>query len=335
MSRSATIRDVARAAGVSTAAVSRVLNPGSGAVSSSTRERVLAAVEDLSYRPRTAARELRGGARPTLALVLADVTNPFFAQLADRVVWEARSHDVTVQLMTTREDPTLEAESLTALLQRRIGSVIATPTGGNVERWEDLREAGTSVVFVDRRIEGFTAATVSTADEESGHAAAQHLLRLGHQRIGVIAGPSTTSTGRDRVTGHARALTEHGLTPDPSLVHQVPFRGDQGADAVSALLDTEDPPTALVVANTAQVVSSMRRLALRGVRTGQDLSVVVFDDNPWTELHTPALTVVRQPIGLVARHAVTLALRQDARDQVRVRADLVPRASTGLAPAAS
>jgi hypothetical protein len=152
LKKAPTIRDVAAAAGVSVSVVSRVLNPESGPVAPFKREQVLNVINELGYRPRAAARELSAGHALTVGLVVTDLANPFFAQLADRVVWEARSHGVQVVVMTTQEDPHLEAESLDTLLDRSVGGVIATPTGGNVEKWERLRDLGVNVVFVDRAI---------------------------------------------------------------------------------------------------------------------------------------------------------------------------------------
>src|SRR4051812_44974501 len=126
-----TIRDVAQEAGVSVAVVSRVLNDGTGPVAPQTRARVVEVIERLGFRPRAAARELQQQSSTTIGLVLADLANPFFSRLADRVVWEARARGIHAVLLTTQEDPHLEAESLETLIGRSVGSVIATPTGGN------------------------------------------------------------------------------------------------------------------------------------------------------------------------------------------------------------
>lgn len=334
MARSATIRDVASTAGVSIAVVSRVINPGSGPVRAETRDRVLAAIEQLAYRPRTAARELKQtGAATTLGLVLADVTNPFFARLADRVVWEARSRGVQVLLMTTQEDPHLEEEALATLVSRRVGGVIATPTATNPDSWTRLRQLDTNVVFVDRSLDDVPGAhTVSIDNVRSARQATGHLIDLGHRRIGFISGPESSSTGRARTAGHRAVLAERGLEQDEALVRHVPFRGEQGGDAVGALLALPEPPTALVVANTAQVVAALRRLRLRGTAVPADLSVVVFDDDPWTELFEPALTIIRQPIAMLAAHSVELALAEQASTadprRIAVEAEFVPRGST-------
>ena len=333
MPKPATIRDVAAAAGISIAVVSRVLNDGTGPVAPATRERVLKVMEELSYRPRTAARELKSGPTTTLGLLLADVTNPFFARLADSIVREARSRGVQVILMTTQEDARLEQDALDTLAARRVGGVIATPTSTNAASWQRLIELDTNIVFVDRYVEGVVEADhVSIDNERSAREATEHLLDLGHTRIGFISGPLSTTTGRARTEGHLATLARRGARVDSQLVCNIPFRGDQGADAVGSLLNLADPPTAIIVANTAQVAASVRRIRQSSIRVPDDLSLIVFDDNPWTELFTPALTIMRQPIAMMAAHSVDLALARLGGSaephSVVIEAEFVVRSST-------
>ncbi len=336
MRKAATIRDVARDAGVSVAVVSRVLNEGSGPVAAATREKVLGAIDRLHYQPRAAARELQGAGSTTLGLVLADLTNPFFARIADRVVWEARARGTNVVLLTTQEDPRLEAESIDALISRSVGSVIATPTTGNPQRWLDLQERGIHVVFVDREIAEVPSVDVVTITyADSAAVATRHLLDLGHERIALISGPVETSTGRTRRDGFVSAMAAAGRAIDEELIHAIPFRGEAGGGAVTTLMALDRPPTALVVANTAQVRSALHRLQQIGARIPDDISVIVFDDNPWTELVSPPLTVVRQPIDMLALHSVEIAVARvrgqlvDAPQRVDVSAEFVRRSSTG------
>ena len=334
MQKQPTIRDVAAAAGVSVAVVSRVLNPGSGPVAAATRGRVSDVMENLGYHPRTAARELKHGPPTTLGLLLADVSNPFFARLADQVVQEAHSRGIQVLLMTTQEDDQLESERLSTLIERRVSGIIATPTGNNLETWKKLQDMGTDVVFVDRSIPSLPAVDVVTINNtESARSATALLAAHGHRRIAIISGPASSTTGRDRIAGYRAALDAAGLEQDELLIRSAAFRGAAGGDATTALLSLEDPPTALVVANTAQVTAVLRRLAHAGVSIPEELSVIVFEDSPWTELMTPPLTIVRQPIDLLARHSVRLALSNPGGKTsgkptvVRVDAELIERSS--------
>ncbi|KQO97637.1 LacI family DNA-binding transcriptional regulator [Leifsonia sp. Leaf264] len=343
MRKPATIRDVAREAGVSVAVVSRVINEGSGPVAVATRAKVVEVIEQLGYQPRAAARELQQRGSTTIGLVLADLTNPFFARLADRVVWEARARGIHVVLLTTQEDEHLEAESIETLIGRSVGSVIATPTGGNADRWRRLIDLGVHVVFVDREIEELPEADVVTIrNDQSAEVTTSHLIELGHERIAFISGPLTTSTGRSRVAGFRHAMTDAGLPVDDRLIRAIPFRGDTGGDAVSALLALPDPPTGIIVGNTAQVRSSLRRIKQVGIRVPEDLSVVVFDDNPWTELVSPPLSVIRQPIDMLASHSVDVAVGRmrgaftEPPRRIEIDAEFVQRSSAAprISPAA-
>jgi LacI family transcriptional regulator len=306
-----------------------------------TRSKVNEVMQTLGYHPRTAARELKHGPPTTLGLLLADVSNPFFARLADHVVQEAQARGIQVLLMTTQEDERLESESLSTLIERRVSGIIATPTGTNLEIWKKLQNMGVGVVFVDRSIPEIPEAdVVSINNFESARSATALMAGQGHHRIAIISGPAASTTGRDRVAGYQEALKDAGLRQDNALVRSVAFRGSSGGDAVTALLRLHEPPTALVVANTAQVATVLQRLFHAGVSVPDQLSVVVFEDSPWTELMTPPLTIIRQPIDMLARHSVQLALSHangsttEKPTVVRVDAELVERSSV-VAPKAT
>jgi Transcriptional regulators len=311
------------------------MNDGTGPVAAHTRANVLEVIERLGYQPRAAARELQQKASSTIGLVLADLTNPFFARLADRVVWEARARGIHVVLLTTQEDEHLEAESIETLIGRSVASVIATPTGGNIDKWTRLLELGVHVVFVDREIDELPEIDVVTIGNAlSAESATRHLIELGHERIAFISGPLNTSTGRDRVTGFRAAMDAAGLPVDERLIHAIPFRGDAGSDSVGTLLGLPNPPTGLIVGNTAQVGSALRRVQQSALTVPDDLSLIVFDDNPWTELVSPPLTVIRQPIDMLALHSLELAvgrargLLADGPRRIQIDAELVRRLSS-------
>ena len=335
MRKPPTIVDVAKKSGVSVSVVSRVLNEGTGPVAFDTREKVLRVIEDLGYQPRAAARELQNGTSKTIGLVLADLTNPFFARLADRVVWNARSKGYNVILFTTQEDPHLEAESIETLISKSVGAVIATPTGDNVAGWKKLLKRGVSVIFVDREIADLPEIdVVSISNEESASVATKHLIELGHSRIAIISGPTTTSTGKARMSGYLKALAAAKIKPQNELMHSIPFRGDSGSDAVGAILNLDPKPSAIIIANTAQVQSAMRRIQQSGIKMPSQLSVVVFDDSPWTDLVSPPLSIIKQPIEMLAVHSVDLAIARikgsipKSRQRIEVSSELIKRSSS-------
>jgi LacI family transcriptional regulator len=333
-----TIKDVARRAGVSPAVVSRVLNVGTGPVAAGTRERVLDAIKELRYRPNSGARELKTRTGNTVGLVLADVSNHFFAQLADRVVARTRELGWGVLLMTTQEDAGLERRSVELLMEKRVRGVIAAPTGDNAASWRQLRDMGIELVFVDRSVPRVAAADVVHFDDEGGaHAATAHLIRAGHRRIALLAGPPDTSTGRARTQGYRTAVAELGADDDPELIQQADFRDDAAATC-RRLLTIRPAPTGLVLGNTAMSEGVMSQLREAGVGIPGQLSVVVFHDAPWTRLTTPATTVVRHPVPELAQRAVDLLVQRLASPkplrarEVELPSELVLRGSVRRLP---
>jgi LacI family transcriptional regulator len=331
-----TIKDVARRAGSSPAVVSRVLNEGTGPVAPATRRRVLEAIKEMRYRPNIGARELKTRTTNTVGLVLADVSNHFFAQLADCLVARSREFGWGTLLTTTQEDAGLERRSVELLMEKRVRGVIAAPTGGNAASWRQLRDMGIELVFVDRSVPRVAGADVVHFDDDGGaYAATSHLIRHGHRRIALLAGPPDTSTGRERLRGYRKAVAELGAHDDPALVQQAHFRGDDAAAICHRLLAIRPAPTGMVLANTAVAEPVMAQLRAAGIDIPDRLSVVVFHDAPWTRLMTPGMTVVRHPVTELAQRAVDLLVQRldsDAplpRREVELPSELVPRYSVG------
>ncbi|MDA3630259.1 LacI family DNA-binding transcriptional regulator [Saccharopolyspora oryzae] len=331
--RAPTVKDVAEHAGVSPGVVSRVVN-ANGSVSERTRKRVLASIKALDYRPHSAARELRTRTTNTIGLVLADVANPFFAHLAEHVVRHSAEFGLGVLLTTTQEDPAMELRSIELLMQKRVRGVIAAPGTGNAAAWRHMRDLGIDLTFVDRVIDRIPGIDVVGMDNESAaHAATTALLERGHRRIALVSGPSTTSTGRERIDGYRRALGEHDIAENPALVAELAFQRSGVENAVRAMAGLDEPPTALVVGNTAVSAHVVRYLQECGVRLPEDLSVVVFHDAEWAKLMTPQITVVRHQLDALARNAVEMLhsrMNSDEplrRREIRLDSELVIRSS--------
>lgn len=206
----ASIKDVAVEAGVSVATVSRVLN-GHPSVSPGARARVLAAVETLGYRPNAVARSLRTDQTRTLGLVISDVMNPYFTELARSVEEEARALGYSVIIGNADERPDLQDHHVTTLLDRRIDGLLVSPTDGGSPRMLDAARAGTPMVFVDRWIPGVDVPVVRSDGRQAVRDLVAHLHGLGHRRLAIIAGPAATTTGRERVDAFREALGEYGL----------------------------------------------------------------------------------------------------------------------------
>jgi LacI family transcriptional regulator len=308
-----TIRDVARLAGVSTMTVSRVVNR-SGYTSPETRRRVEQAVAELGYVPNAVARHLRSKQTHTIALVLSDITNPFFTTIARGVEDIAGPRGFGVMYCNTDESDEEEARYLRLLVERQVDGVLLVPAGNPGASARLLRDHQVPLVILDRRVPRRRIDTVRCDSEGGAFELTQHLIALGHRRIGVLTGRRTISTSLDRVAGVRRALEESGLTLDDRLVRWGRFNfGDLNlADGRQMALDvlsaSDDPPTALFAANNFIAFGAVRAIHELGLRMPEDISIVAFDDLPADWVSDPFLTVAAQPAYDIGRRAAELLI---------------------------
>ncbi|MGH6934001.1 MAG: LacI family DNA-binding transcriptional regulator [Dongiaceae bacterium] len=329
----ASIGDVAKRAGVSLGTASRAIN-GNPAVSSQLRDRVLAATVELDYRPNALARALRSSRTHSIGLILPDVTNPFFGELAKHVEQVAAGIGYTVMLANSNDDPKAEAEYIKILIGRQVDGLLIVPS----EQTRQLpRDAKVPMVVVDRPIRGYP---LVASDHRAGAiAAVQHLVSLGHRRIGCIAGPRHLSVARERYEGYrsiaAPIYRESGfdLGADTVIAR---FDYDCGYDAAVRLLARPDRPTAIFASSDQQAIGALRAAADLDLRVPGDVSIIGFDAISLAKLVTPRLTTVAQPIAAIADIAVraVLRLRQDGAKMERHRLPTLLQAANSTGPAA-
>ncbi|MYX33959.1 MULTISPECIES: LacI family DNA-binding transcriptional regulator [unclassified Streptomyces] len=329
----ASIKDVASRAGVSVATVSRVLNDHP-AVRPDTRTRVLEAVAELGYRPNAVARSLRTDQTRTLGLVISDVLNPFFTELARSVEDEARALGYSVIIGNADERPEQQDHHIRTLLDRRIDGLLVSPTDGGSPLILDAVRSGTPMVFVDRWIPGIgnDVPVVRTDGFDAVRDLVAHLHGLGHRRPAIIAGPAATTTGRERVRAFREALAAFGLPLPDEYIGQGDFQADSGRRAIARFLDLPVPPDVVFAADNLMALGAMDEIRARGLRVPDDIALAAFDDIPWF-LHTdPPITAIAQPTGDLGRAAVrSLIDRVEGRPapSVTVSARLVVRRSCG------
>lgn len=329
-----TIKDVAAAAGVSTATVSRVLN-GHSSPTAATRDRVYDAVARLGYRPNGVARSLRVTRTATIGLVLGDVANPFFGELARAVEEEADAHGFSVIVGNADERPQRQERYVGSLLDRRVDGLLVVPTAGESPLLAEAVRRGTPVVLVDRTLPGLDAPTVAVDGRDAIHGLVGHLTGLGHRRIGVIAGPRTVSTGRERLAAVTEALDAGGLPVPVELVRYGDFQLASGQRGAAELLDLSSPPSVIFAADNLMALGALLEIRRRGLRIPADVGLASFDDLPWFALHQPPVTAIAQPVAELGREAVTVlrALLDGTVPTVRpLRARLVARDSCGEEP---
>ena len=289
-----TMKDVAERARVSVSTVSHVLN-GTRKVSEGTRGEVLAAVEELSYRPNLLAKGLKTRRTYTIGLLIPDIQNAFFTSLVRGVEDEALSRGYHLFLCNTDEDPGREDEYITELAKKRVDGLMVAPSARREGRVRRLRDEGVPFVFVDRDVEGLDADVVGVDNRLGMRLIAEHLVGLGHQRIGMISGPLNKASGFERHEGLRDALADLGVGLEASLVRFGDFRTAGGREGAGELLGLPSPPTALVTANNQMTLGALLTVNEMGLEVPGDLSVVGFDDPEWAPLTGPPLTTLAQP----------------------------------------
>lgn len=325
----ATIRDVARLAGVSASTVSRALSMPE-MVSPATRAKVQAAADRLGYAPNRAARGLITGRTGNIGLVVPDLANPFFPSLVKGIQARARAADVAVFLADTDEDPVAEAGLVRALAKQVDGMILCSPRASVDELAGFARD--TTVVLLNRLAGDIPAVTF---DNSGGmRQAVAHLAALGHRRIAWVGGPATSWSDQERERGLLEATAAAGVEL-ASIGHFPPYYdgGVAAADQVVA-----SGATAAIAYNDLMAIGLLARLHARGIAVPGDFSVVGVDDIAMSRMAHPALTTVRLPKQQAGRVAVELllALLDDpdgvSEQRRQLPGELMVRGSTGVAP---
>ena len=300
-----TIQEVAKKAGVSPTTVSHVIN-NSRVVADETRLRVEAAMEELHYRPNALARSLRRGQTHTLGLILPDSSNPFFAEIAHSIETVAFEQGYSVILCNTEDNLDKEDLYVDVLINKQVDGMIFVAAGNQTGSLRALLRHKLPVVIVDRDLPEVEVDAVLTDNRRGGCLATQHLIALGHRRIGCITGPSHLTPSAQRVTGYREALIEAGLAVEDDLIVRGDFHPESGYRAARSLLERPGAPTAIFACNDLMAVGVLRAVPELGRRVPDDLMVVGFDDIELASYTTPALTTVAQPKVEMARQAVQM-----------------------------
>jgi LacI family transcriptional regulator len=329
--RRPTIYDVARLAGVSTATVSRALN-GTGQVGESKRFAIDAAVERLGYRPNTIARSLVTRSTQTIALLLPDITNPFYAELVTGIQQLTRERDYMMLLCTTDFDPEQEERYLRLLRAKHVDGALVDGLVLPPERIARFVEDGFPIVCLDRDVDSRSVPLVQVDNALGAGLATGHLLGLGHTRIAHIMG-ATARISEERLLGYQAALTQAGVAPDSSLIAFGGFTETGGHDAMRALLAIGPCPTAVFAANDLSAIGAINAIAASGRSVPGDVSVVGFDDLRLAPYTSPPLTTIRQPAAEIARLSTELLLdmiagRRPGKLHHRLPPELIVREST-------
>ncbi len=324
----ATMADVARNAGVSVATVSHVLN-GTRPVLPHTRQAVLDAMDELGYTPNTLARSLVTSRTRSIGLAVSAISNPYFTEILQGVEAGALEHGYSLLIADPHDDPEHERKVVQLLHERRVDGMIVAPSADPRELIAYLRRHKVPTVLLDRLVDlpADGSPWVDQVCADSAGPMAQlvtHLAGLGHRRIALVAGLPGLSTTGERLTGYRDGLATAGLVYDERLVVHGDSESAGAEQATAALLSRASPPTALVTANNAMTIGTLRALRRHGMSVPDDIALCCFDDFAWADLFSPRLTAIAQPSRDIGAQAVRVLLDRLAAPDRPARTERLP-----------
>jgi len=334
--KTVTIRDVAKAAGVSISTVSRVLDDRHPPSTSPSAERVRAAAAQLGYRRDAYASGLRRQHTGTVGVLVPRLSDTVMAVFFEEVARACAAQAGFAMVVTTEDRPEAEEAAAETLLRQRVDGLILTTARLHDPVAAGLRSQGVPHVLALRTDHISPSAT--SDDELGGYLATRHLLDLGHRAIALVAGPSYASTAVTRQAGYRRAMAEAGLTEVDHLIHESTFGMDSGETVARTILAGPHRPTAIFAVNDNTAIGVLAAAQAAGLSVPEDLSVVGYNDIPVSARLPVALTTVRVPFDQIAAHAVELLTQQrtgtPGQPHRVATPTLIPRQSTARPPAA-
>jgi LacI family transcriptional regulator len=317
-----TIKEVGKKAGVSSATVSRVVGHY-GYVSEKTRRKILAAIRELGYKPNAIARSMVTKSTQTIGLIITDIINPFFAQLArgvEEITWQ---NGYSLILANTDEDLEREQALVSTLQEKRVDGLIVVPASSNpAPHLEELLLEGIPLVLMDRSVKDCAVDVVMVDNENGAYQAVTHLISQGYQRIAMIVDNLDITTNAERMAGYHHALKDGGIEADENLVRSCQYTQQSAHTIVTEMLKRPNPPTALFTANNFMTIGAIYAIQEAGLSIPTDIGLVGFDDVNWIGLTNPRLTVVAQPVhdmGKVAAQRLLARMQGDTSSPQEIR----------------
>jgi LacI family transcriptional regulator len=330
----ATINDVAKRAGVAPITVSRCVN-NSGYCSLETRTKIEAAIAQLGFVPNRLASGLRSKRTNTIALILTDITNPYFTTIARGVEDRASEAGYTVIFCNTDESLSKEHMYVQMLLEKRVDGILLVPVQSTPDSVALIQKHGISVIVLDRRVPNLKIDIVRCDSEEGAYQLTRHLLSLGHRQIAILNGPLEVSTAEDRLNGYRKAMSEAGI-PDVDRHEYIgSFSQASGYDMSHQAMERNPKPTAMFATNNFIAYGALRALRDMHLDVPEDIAMVGFDDLPPALVAFPFLTAAVQPAYEMGQKAIEILLNKlsvspsDCCEEVVLPAEIVLRQSSG------
>ncbi len=289
-----TIQDVARKANVSITTVSRVINDKPD-VSKETKERINKIIKEMGYKPNSVARGLVLRKTNTLGLLIPDISNPFFPEVARGIEDFAKNNGFSVIFCNTDNKKSEEKKAINLLRSKQVDGIILSLSFKNKEELEKLRKENFPVVQIDREIPDINYPIVKIDNIKSGYKATRYLIESGHTKIAHITGNTDTKTGQDRLEGYKKALEEFDIEINEKWILKGDYSKDSGYREIKRLLKQDEPPTAIFIANDLMAIGTYEALMEKNIKIPDELSIIGHDDIDIASIVNPKLTTLSQP----------------------------------------
>lgn len=337
--RAITIKDVAAHADVSVATVSAVINENKY-VSPELVQRVQASIAMLGYQRNSFARGLKTQLSHCIGLIIPDLANPFYTNIARGAEDVAHAHNYSLILGNTDDDPEKEKKYLQLLDSKQADGLIIAVTNHSYAYLQSLPIQNLALVSIDRSLFDLGIDTVLVENKEGAKSAIEHLISLGHRRIGLLTGARGIAPTEERLQGYTESLEMHGIPIDPALIVTTSARVEGGELGASRLLSLAEPPTAIFLMDGTMAIGALQTIERLGLRCPEDIAIASFDDFVWASVMRPRLTVVDQPTYEIGQQAARLLFdrlqnRERAPKEVRLPTKFIIRESSGASLRAS
>ncbi|HBQ64591.1 MAG TPA: LacI family transcriptional regulator [Clostridiales bacterium] len=318
--------DVAKQTGLSIATVSKYIN--GIRVKESNAARIQQAIDELGYRVNMIARGLKTNRSMTVGVLIPSLVNLFSTSIVSAIERVLQENGYSTFICDYNSDPEMEENRFRFLMDKSVDGIIIMPTSIPETSLDRAVQSGIPLVSIDRPLEGTD--TVLVDNFLASYEATQHLIQAGHRRIGIITGPGTIYTARERYRGYMQAMKDSGIDPDPACIRQGDYELPGGHALTREILDHTEPPTALFVTNYEMTLGAVIALNEMNVSIPRDLSFIGFDNLEMAQIIKPRLTIVMQPVALIGKTAADLLLRRLSGDMQdfpvlhRLKTELIP-----------
>ncbi|ACL69215.1 LacI family DNA-binding transcriptional regulator [Halothermothrix orenii] len=329
-----TIKDIAKKANVSVTTVSRVLN-NKPDVSEKTKSKILKIINELGYNPNGVARGLVLNRTHTIGLIIPDIRNPFFPEVARGIEDKAKEYGYSVIYCNTDNKKEEEKKAVELLLNKRVDGIILSLSMNNRDELDRIKKQGCPIVQIDRKVPDANYPTVTIDNLISAYNATKHLINLGHKYIAHITGNLDTKTGQDRLNGYKKAMHERGIHISQEWIIEGDYSKESGYKNMKRILNLKNRPTGIFIANDLMAIGAYKAVFESKLNIPEDISIIGHDDIELASLVNPELTTMAQPKYEMGKHAARLLIQeiegsdQDNNQNILLNTELVVRGSTG------